>query len=186
MDKIIYVTGNPKKVELASRFITIPMEHRDIDLVEIQSLSFEEVVEHKVKEAYRIVQEPVMVQDSGVCYNALGGLPGPFVKWFVQALGTKGDLCRLLDPYEDRSAVAVSCVGFYDGENLKIITTKANGHVAKIPPEGGDRWHGWSDSFIYEGVDKPWALLTKEEQNKVSMTGVALKQMEEYLKTLAR
>jgi inosine triphosphate pyrophosphatase len=184
MDKIIYVTGNAKKFELAERFITLPMERRDIDLIEIQSLSFEEIVEHKVKEAYRLVQEPVMVQDGGVCYNALGGLPGPLVKWFVQALGSKRDLCQLLDPYEDRSAIAVACVGFYDGTHLKIIKATANGHVAKVPTDNEDRWHGWSDSFIYEGTDKPWAELTKEEQGKVSMTGVALRHMEEYLKTL--
>ena len=181
MEKIIYVTGNSKKVELASRFITIPIEHRNIDLIEIQSLSFEEVVNYKVKEAYGIVKQPVMVQDSGICYNALGSLPGPLAKWFIEALGVEG-MCHLLDQYDDRSATAISCVGFYDGKDLKIITMKAPGTVARHPIEKGDRWHGWSDSFIYEGTDKPWAELSREEQNRVSMTGEALLQLEAYFK----
>lgn len=28
-----------------------------------------------------------MVEDTCLCFNALKGLPGPYIKWFLQKLG---------------------------------------------------------------------------------------------------
>lgn len=33
---------------------------------------------------------PVMVEDTSLCYNALGGLPGVYIKWFLEKLGHDG------------------------------------------------------------------------------------------------
>lgn len=183
MEKIVYVTGNPRKAELAARFIDFPIEHQSLDLEEIQSLSFDEVVEHKVKEAYRQVQRPVLVGDAGVIFNALGNLPGPLVKWFIQSLSTEG-LCRLLDGYADRSAVDVSCLGYYDGQSLKIVRAECVGHIAQHP-RGSDQWGGWSDTFVYKETNKTWPEMTKQEQYQVSTFRAALREMQDYLKTLS-
>jgi inosine triphosphate pyrophosphatase len=32
----------------------------------------------------------VMVEDTGLCFNALQGLPGPYIKWFLDKLGHEG------------------------------------------------------------------------------------------------
>ena len=40
-------------------------------------------------------------------YHALKGLPGPYIKWFLQSLGHEG-LNKLLAGYEDKSAYAQS------------------------------------------------------------------------------
>lgn len=32
----------------------------------------------------------VMVEDTCLCFHALGGLPGPYIKWFLQKLGHEG------------------------------------------------------------------------------------------------
>lgn len=31
-----------------------------------------------------------MVEDTSLCFNAMGGLPGPYCKWFLQKLGPAG------------------------------------------------------------------------------------------------
>lgn len=31
-----------------------------------------------------------MVEDTSLCYNALGGLPGVYIKWFLEKLGHDG------------------------------------------------------------------------------------------------
>lgn len=37
----------------------------------------------------------VMVEDTSLCFNAYKGLPGPYVKWFLQKVGPDG-LYRML------------------------------------------------------------------------------------------
>ena len=181
MDRLIYVTSNPKKVELVSRFLTIPIEHKNIDLPEIQSLSYEVIIEHKARQAYEILHKPVLVGDTGVTFTALANkLPGPLVKWFIEALGPDG-LCRLLDDYDDRSAIATSCFAYFDGIDLKIVKSESKGIMAR-EPVGTDRWNGWSDAFIDEGHNKTWAQMSTQEQNDVSITRRALLELEGYLK----
>ena len=47
----------------------------------------------------------VMVEDTCLCFNALKGLPGPYIKWFLQKLGHDG-LNAMLAGFEDKSAYA--------------------------------------------------------------------------------
>lgn len=44
---------------------------------------------------------PVIVEDTALCYDALGGLPGPYIKWFMKTLGHEG---RFLHIFDDMSA----------------------------------------------------------------------------------
>ena len=44
---------------------------------------------------------PVMVEDTSLCFNALGGLPGVYIKWFLEKTGHEG-LNNLLAAYEAR------------------------------------------------------------------------------------
>lgn len=44
---------------------------------------------------------PVMVEDTSLCYNALGGMPGPYIKWFLDKLGHEG-LNKILAGYDVR------------------------------------------------------------------------------------
>ena len=53
-----------------------------------------QVAREKALVAYSIVGGPVLVEDSSLCFEALNGLPGVYVKWFMRKLGTDG-LVRL-------------------------------------------------------------------------------------------
>lgn len=52
-----------------------------IDLPELQGEP-EEISKEKCKIAAKIVNGPVMVEDTSLCFNALHGLPGPYIKVF--------------------------------------------------------------------------------------------------------
>ena len=43
-----------------------------------------------------------MVEDTSLCFNAYQGLPGPYIKWFLQKLGHDG-LNRMLAGFEDKA-----------------------------------------------------------------------------------
>ena len=55
------------------------MISQNVDLPEYQGTP-EEVVREKCLEAAKRIQGPVIVEDTCLCFNALGGLPGPYIK----------------------------------------------------------------------------------------------------------
>lgn len=180
MKKITFITGNINKLKQLQHYLDYSMDHKKLDLVEIQSLDPHEIVEAKVKEAYRIVKSPVLVEDVSLTFNALGNLPGPLIKWFLKELNTEG-LCQLLNGYSNRKATAYVLYGYYDGKNLKFFDGQWEGTIAKHPK--GEYSFGWNPIFIPKGYKKTWAEMTLDEQKDTSMRNIALKKLEKYLKT---
>jgi Ham1 family protein len=162
MQQPLFITGNQHKADYLARMLGTPLEHRKIDLVEIQSSSPEEVVRHKVREAYEIAQRPVLVEDVSLGFAALNGLPGPFIKFFVEAPDGLEKLCRMLDGFDDRSALAVCVFGYYDGREMHIFRSELPGSIAAHPR--GDSGFGWDKIFCPDGYDgRTRAELSPEE-----------------------
>lgn len=149
MKTITFITGNPHKADYLSRMLGLPLKHRAVDLTEIQSTSLEEIVEHKVRQAYAIAKCPVLVEDVALGFTALDGLPGPFIKFFVEAPNGLENLCRILDGFDDRSATAACVFGYYDSKQLKLFRGKLSGTIAKQP--AGDGGFGWDKIFCPDG-----------------------------------
>lgn len=76
---ITFITGNVKKLEEVIAILgkEFPRELvlRKIDLSELQG-ELNEISIKKCKEAAKFVQGPVIVEDTCLCFKALGGLPG--------------------------------------------------------------------------------------------------------------
>ncbi len=158
----IFITGNQNKADYLAQMLGVPLEHRKIELDEIQSTKLEEIVEHKVKQAYEIAKEPVLVEDVGLAFTALGGLPGPFIKYFTDIPNGLERLCRMLDGFDDRSVRAECVYGYYDGEKLELFRGGLDGTIATSPR--GDGGFGWDKIFEPEGYDgRTRAELSPEE-----------------------
>lgn len=147
----VFISGNQNKIEYLSKSLGANLPHRKIELDEIQSSDPKVVIEHKVKQAYDIVGAPVLVEDASLGFNALSGLPGPFVKFFVDAPDGLEKMCRMLDGFEDRSAYGSVIYGYYDGKNLKFFEGRLDGSIAMHPK--GDGGYGWDKIFIPQGYD---------------------------------
>lgn len=176
--EITYITSNPNKAKQLSWHLGFPVIHQSLDLPEIQSLSIDEVVQQKAKTAYELIGKPVLIEDYSLVCNALGKLPGPLVKWFILEIGTSG-ICKLLDGYTDRSAVATSASCLYDGATFHIFKGKTAGTIASQPR--GKEVFGTDTIFIPQGQEKTWSEMTKDEQLATSIRRKALKQLEKYL-----
>lgn len=174
---ITFITGNIGKVNEVSRYLGIPLEHKSLNLDEIQSLDLEEIVKDKAERAFREVGGPVLVEDVSFVFNALGKLPGPLIKWFLKELGNVG-LCRLLDG-KDRRCVATVCYGYHDGTSVRLFSGSMAGSVAEAPR--GENSFGWAPIFIPEGFDKTYAELTNEEQAPIAMRNKALSKLHAIL-----
>ncbi len=155
MKQATFITGNDQKAALFAEYMGQNIPHKKLDLDEIQSLDLKEVVEHKVKQAFQITNGPVLVEDVALELTALNGLPGPFVKWFEQALGLE-NICRLLDNYQDRSAKVKICFGYFDGKSLRFFEGEVKGKISNEVREGPSNF-GWNPIFISDGSSKTYA-----------------------------
>jgi len=162
MKEVYFVTGNQKKADYLSALIGHEIEHVKVDVDEIQSLDLQDVVEHKLEQAYEQVKKPVLVDDVSLEFTAMGRLPGTFIKSF-QAELTHEQLCRLLDGH-DRSAVARCILGYYDGTTKTYFEGALNGRVPDSP--AGIAGFGWDPIFIPEGYEITRAELSKEDDQK--------------------
>jgi non-canonical purine NTP pyrophosphatase (RdgB/HAM1 family) len=180
MDALTFVTANPGKAKQVSQYLDFPVVQKEIDLIEIQSLDGAEVIEHKAREAYRQVLSPVLVEDASLQFLALGRLPGPLIRWFLAELDIDG-LCKLLNGYADRSAIASVQFGLYDGQTFHIFSGERAGSIAPTPR--GSNGFGWDSIFIPTGHDKTWAEMSDTEMRETAMRTIALEKLDAYLKT---
>ena len=176
---ITFVSGNLSKVKLTEHYFPYPLQHRKIDLTEIQSFDLREIAENKARQAYRTIGSPVLVEDTSLVFRALGNLPGPFIKWFLQELGRDG-LIQLLAHHRDRSAVASVCFGYFTGRgDVSFFEGSMAGSISMSPRGSG---FGWTPIFIPKGYKRTWGELTLSEQDKTSMRRIALGKLTAFLK----
>jgi non-canonical purine NTP pyrophosphatase (RdgB/HAM1 family) len=164
--KVTFITGNENKAKTLEKYLGYPVGHRKVDLDELQSLELREIVEHKVKQAFELIKEPVLVEDISFEIGAVGHLPGPFIKWFIEELGFE-KICRLADSDASRAAVTKVCYGYYDGSRLELFEGELHGSMPKSP-RGSDGF-GWNCVFIPDGQSKTNAEMTPEETEKYSL-----------------
>jgi non-canonical purine NTP pyrophosphatase (RdgB/HAM1 family) len=162
--KVTFITGNPKKAEFLAKFLGFPVEHKKLDLDELQSLDLEEITEHKARQAYETVGGPVLVEDVGVVIHSMGKLPGPFIKWFEQELGLS-KICKLVG--DDRRATAAVSYTFFDGQTCQNFYGKITGRISD-EPRGNDGF-GWNPMFIPDGADKTLAEMNEAETEQYSL-----------------
>ena len=178
---ISFVTSNKKKLE---EFFDIcggsfPREvvTRSIDLLEFQGEPQEIAIE-KCKVAAKINKGPVIIEDTSLCFNALGGLPGPYIKWFLNNLGPEG-LARILEDFEDKSGYALCIIAYPggDGEEVEIFEGKAEGKIVKPRGEMG---FGWDLIFEPQGFTETYAEMEAGMKNTLSHRRRAIDKLMEY------
>lgn len=180
---ITFVTGNQKKLEEVRAILgdSLPFEiiSAKIDLPELQGADPIEVSMAKCKLAAQQVGGPVMVEDTSLCFNALGGLPGIYIKWFLDKLGHEG-LNNMLAAYADKTAYAqcIFCLSLGPGHEPVAFVGQTQGAIV---PARGPLDFGWDPVFQPHGHDQTYAELPKEIKNSISHRFRSLEKVQEYL-----
>lgn len=147
-----------------------------MDLDEIQAIDVKKVVEHKTKQAFKIIKRPVITEDTGLYFEEWHGLPGALAKFFDQSIGYK-NLCQMLK--SNRQAKAQTVIGYFDGKRYQSLIGEVKGMIAKKPR--GKNNFGWDVIFIPDGYKKTYAELTNKEKNKISMRRKAVEKFKKYI-----
>jgi len=173
---MIFVTGNKNKLKEFESILGVKLENSEIDLDEIQSIKVEEVAKHKAKQAFQILKQPVIVEDTGLYFEEFNGFPGALIKFLIKNIPLE-KICSFLK--ENRKARAVTCIGYCDDNGVKLFIGEIKGIIADFPRGNSD--FGWDPIFIPEGNDKTFAEMGEEEKNKVSMRKQALDKLKLFL-----
>ncbi|OCK98161.1 inosine triphosphate pyrophosphatase [Cenococcum geophilum 1.58] len=175
-----FITGNANKLAEVRAILgdTIELRSQSLDLLEMQG-TVEEVSIDKCRRAAEAVGGPVLVEDTCLCFKAMNDLPGPYIKWFLQALGPQ-NMHKMLDGFEDKSTQAVCTFAYSEGPGHQPIVFQGRTD-GRLVPSRGPTVFGWDSCFEYEG--KTYAEMDKAEKNKISHRGKALDKLKEWLAT---
>jgi len=176
---VVFVSGNQNKLKEVRQILSsFDVQGREIDLPELQGYP-ENVAVEKCKLAAQQVGGPVIVEDTSLCYNALQGLPGVYIKWFLDKLGHDG-LNRILAGYEDKSAYAQCIFAFSRGPGFDPISFVGR-CPGKIVAARGSPNFGWDPVFQPDGFTQTFAEMSSTTKNAISHRSKSLDKLKEYL-----
>ncbi|KAH9062269.1 Ham1-like protein [Lactarius vividus] len=186
--RLVFVTGNAGKLnevrEILAQGEAIDIESRDLDLPEIQGTT-QEIALEKCRRAAEVsvwvlqIGGPVITEDTALCFAAMNGLPGPYIKFFLRELGHEG-LNHMLDGFPTRAAWALCTFAYSAGPGTEPVLFE--GHTdGRIVPARGPPKFGWDPVFEAEDTGLTYAEMEATQKNAISHRGRALQKLRAYL-----
>ncbi len=177
MNKIYFATGNKGKAKEAEQILGVDVEIAPLELDEIQSMNLEDIVGHKVKQAYEKLKAPVFVDDVSLEVEIWKGFPGPFVKYLQQI--SNDLILYMMRNEENRRVKLIATIAFHDGEKIHYFS----GHIpCTIARESrGERGWGFDPIMIPEGQELTFSEMTDEVKNSLSHRRYALDSFRQFL-----
>lgn len=176
---LAFVTSSPDKFQEAQAILGLPLERVDLDLPEWQGLDVLLLAEKKAQEAFSRLGRPVLVEDTSLELVALGGFPGPLVKWLLLAAGPQA-LPEILASFPDKRAFARTAAVMFDGERLISAVGVVPGTIVAEPR--GENGFGWDVVFAPdEAGGRTYAELGFQEKNRISHRAKALRALRQKL-----
>lgn len=165
-----FATSNRNKVEEARRLLGVAIEPVDLKIDEIQAPTLEEIVHAKLDRARAAIDGPLLVEDVSLGLDALGGFPGPYVRWLLESAGGAG-LARIAGAVGDRSARARCALAWWDGSAVSLFVGESTGEILLEPR--GSAGFGWDAWFLPRGANATYAEMSGEEKDAISHRGRA-------------
>ena len=172
MKKLIFATSNQGKAtslkrHLASVGVPVTVEARPLELIEPQADTALEVALSKARQAFALLSQPVIVDDSAFHITALGGFPGPYIKYMLSTLGIEG-IMAFMKGQKDRTAYFESHLVYIDEHGTEHVFSDApyRGVIAQSSDSYShpDEWSPLWRIFIPEWTTKTISQLTDTER----------------------
>lgn len=215
--KIYLATGNKNKKREMSQILSLHTvitpadEGIDFNPIENGKTFYENSI-IKAKTLYEIVRCPVIADDSGICVDALNGIPGIYSaryggpefphgkpdgsktpqelqnRFLIESLNAAVASGITSDSFKNglRSAHYTCAMVLYLGTDRIFVSqeTMEGTIVARIEDAAGTGGFGYDPIFFLPQYGKTAAQISSEEKNAISHRGKATRALVEMLKTL--
>lgn len=189
MQEILFATSNTGKVKTLMRRLDktkYKITQKDLDIPEVQANSAREIATFKAGYAYKQVGKPIIVQDSSFHIHALGGFPGPYIKFVNETLGPYG-LVKLMEDVTDRSCHFELALAYADDEGTRSFVYETRPGQLATEVYEGDSENAWSSLWkVYIPPDhqKVLAALTSEELKHMETSGKDRSEFAQFIRWL--
>ena len=183
--KLSFITTNKEKfleVQNLLKDYPIELEQLDIEYEENHDLSMEEIAKTASKKLANELNKPIVLEDTGLFFEAYEGFPGALPKFVIKTLGFKG-IFKLLEG-ESRKAYFKTVAAFCKpGENPVTFEGIMKGEIKQgEPSDKGSDFMPYDKVFIPEGKDRTISEMTIEEKNSFSQRAKAFRKFGEFVK----
>lgn len=177
--ELVFVSSSPHKHRELEGILGRSVRRQALDLTEPQGLDVVAVALAKARAAQSRLGGCVLVEDTSLELAALGGFPGPLIRWLLQAAGAAA-LPRLLAGFDDRTARARCATVACDGSQEWIGVGAVDGHIVEEPR--GHEGFGWDVVFAPDwGGGRTYAEMTAAEKNTRSHRALAFAELRRVL-----
>ncbi|MBU2637838.1 MAG: RdgB/HAM1 family non-canonical purine NTP pyrophosphatase [Nanoarchaeota archaeon] len=172
--KLFFVTGNRNKYEEVKKVTDrygIELEWSDLEIVEQKLPTEKEVAIAKALSALKILNKPVLVEDTGIYFEAFKSFPGPNAKVVFEGVGINGVL-KLLEGKERKATFVTSFAYGTPNFHPVAFTGECEGKIAEKPSDIID--FAYDTIFIPGGETRTFSEMKKEEKEQFSHRAKAL------------
>ena len=140
----------------------------------------------KAKEVYRATGKPTLADDTGLEVKFLNGAPGVYsARYAGENMTYEDNVRKLLSELEGvekklRTAEFRTVISFFTAEKELWVDGSIEGVITDKPT--GEKGFGYDSIFFVPESGLTFAQMGKEEKNKISHRGLALKKMVNLLK----
>lgn len=186
---------NNNSIEHSSSLI-VQLHALKVDLPEIQEIDTMAIAKNKALLAAQLANMACIVEDTSLHFHSLGGMPGPYIKWFQDTLKSEG-LYNILAAYNNKTATAVCTLAFSPAPHSDPILFTGECHGIIVPPEPGRNGFGWDSIFVpndeillvsdneqeqqIQHRRRPFSQMNMNEKNILSHRGKAVRKFAEWL-----
>jgi XTP/dITP diphosphohydrolase len=193
---LVLATQNAHKVGELQEILTAA--GLDVELVALPSdaphvvedeLTFAGNAAKKARSAAAATGLPAVADDSGLCVDALNGMPGIFSARWAGSHGDDAANLRLLldqvgdvpDEHRGASFVCAAALALPSGEE-RVVEGRMVGRIIREPRGSGG--FGYDPIFVPDGLDVTTSEMSPEDKNAISHRGNAFRALVPVLREL--
>lgn len=186
---IVLASGNKHKIkeigEMLTEYNVVGYKDLGYDFeIEEDGNTFYENALIKAKAVSNALNLPALADDSGICVDALDGMPGIYsARYAGDGVDEHNNqlLLKNMEGIENRNAKFVCCMVFYK-PNGEIITATGETHGKILYKTQGENGFGYDPLFFSDDLQKCLGVASAEEKNTISHRFRALQALKDKLK----
>ncbi len=181
---LFFVSGNRHKFEEISKILkknSIHLKWKKMFLFEKKGLSLKETAKAKAREAFNAIGKPLIVEDTGVFFEAFNNFPGAQAKRFFEELGFEGLLKKLEGKPREARFETIICFTrngkkfhFFKGVLCGKIDSRVHNPQKDVLP--------YEKIFIPNGFNCTLSHLARSKKNEFSHRAIAAAKLVAFLK----